>query len=514
MADLEGDTPNNGGGPTPQPEDDSAAQAAGRRGRGGLRGALASRGMRWGAATAVYVGVVAAALVGVNLVGAHIPTQWDLTFSHNLTLSAPSRNIAAKVTHPVHIIAFERPGGTTGAKVSALLQQYAQASHGKITYQVVDPAANAALAVRYQIKSYNTIVLQSGSHTQTISGSSLSTYTSSGQPKFNGEQPITNALLQLASPTQMTVDFLAGNGEPSTTGSQMPDAVRALQGQGYKVGSLNLLTSHGVPSTVSAVLIVDPTQDLPTSSVLALKKYAAGGGHLVFLLDPSPKHLKNLSSLLSGWGVTPQNDLVVDPSHSSQSPVFIVPKYGSSPITAPLQQSNYLTLLLGAQGLTLGKAPKGYTVTPVLTTYSGGTSTHPASYGITNLSKLNTTGVGFTKGQDIAGPLTVAATIAGPSGSKQFRAVVIGNAGFVASAAPGQTQAPINIQGNRDLFLNSVGWATGRSQGITIRPRPSLNTQVFLTSSSTSALVDTFVLGVPLVCFLLAAGAWWTRRRL
>ncbi len=510
MADMDEGTPND----QEQNTGESAAQPTGPRKPGGLRGALASRGMRWGTATAVYVGVVAAALIGVNLVGAHIPTQWDLTFNHNLTLSAASRNIAAKVTHPVHIIAFERPGGTTGAKVSALLQQYQTASHGKITYQVVDPAANAALAVRYHIKSYDTVVLQSGSHTQTVSGSSLTTYSSSGQPQFNGEQPITNALLQLASPTQMTVDFLAGNGEPNTAGGQLPDAVLALKNQGYKVGALNLLTSHGVPSSVSALVVVDPTQDLPTSSVSALKKYAAGGGHLVFLLDPSTKNLKNLTGMLAGWGVKPQNDLVVDPSHSSQSPVFIVPKYGSSPITAPLQQANYATLLLGAQGLTLGKAPKGYTVTPVLTTYGGGSSSNPTSFGITNLSKLQTTGLHYTKGQDIPGPLTVAATVAGPSGKAQFRAVVIGNAGFIASAAPGQTQAPINIQGNRDLFLNSVGWATGRSQGITIRPRPSLNTQVFLTSGSTSALVDTFVLGVPLVCFLLAAGAWWTRRRL
>ena len=506
MADMDENSPKDTAEPAPQ--------AAGPRRPGGLRGALASRGMRWGAATAIYVGVVAAALVGVNLVGARIPTQWDLTFSHNLTLSAASRNIASKVTHPVHIIAFERPGGTTAAKVTALLQQYAQASHGKITYRVVDPAANAALALRYHIRSYDTLVLQSGSQTQTVTGSSLSTYSSSGQLQFNGEQPITNALLRLASPTRMTVDFLAGNGEPNTAGGQLPDAVLALKNQGYNVGSLNLLTSHGVPSSVSAVLIVDPTQDLPTSSISALKKYAANGGHLVFLLDPSIKHLKNLTALLSGWGVTPQNDIVVDPSHSSQSPVFIVPKYGTSPITAPLQQANYATLLLGAQGLTLGKAPKGYTVTPVLTTYGGGTSTNPTSFGITNLAKLQTTGLRYIKGQDIAGPLTVAATIAGPSGSKQFRAVVVGNAGFIASAAPGQSQAPINIQGNQDLFLNSVGWATGRSQGITIRPHPSLNTQVFLTSSSTSALVDTFVLGVPLVCFLLAAGAWWTRRRL
>ena len=495
--------------------------------RGGLANWLASRGARWGTATAIYVVVVAAVLVAVNLVGSRITTGWDVTAQHLLTLSPASRRIARSVAHPVSIVAFTQPGDPTSAKIQVLLQQYARDSRGHITYQVIDPVTHTAVAARYGVQAYNTVVVQSGSNVQTVQPTSLTTYNSAGNAVFNGETAITNAILRAGASVSLKVDWLAGDGEPDIASGRHPNATAALRNMGYQVGSLNLLTSNGVPANVAALVIDSPTRDPSAAEIAALRQYAARGGHLIVLLPPLLKPLPRLDALLATWGIVPQNDVAIDlVQHYQTDPTQIVPHYTSSPITAPIQQANMATLLPGTQGLTLAH-PKGYTVQTVLQTTAGGTATAPKSWGMTNLSALLKGQVSYIPHTDFPGPLSVAATtqaavqpapVKGPlplSGAPGFRAVVFGNSLFISSGTLTAGQgAYITIQGNQDLFLNAVGWATGQSQGITVRPNPSLSTQVFLTAGATRSLVLTFIAGVPLLCFVLAIGTWVSRRRL
>ncbi len=511
---------------------------------GPLAAALAARGVRWGTATAVYVAVVVAVLIGVNLVGSRISISWDVTATHALSLSSASKNILKSLRKPVQITAFEVPGDTIGQQVAVLLAQYKADAHGMVTYQVVDPAADPALAVRDKVTTAGTVVVTSGDNTESVQESAMITYDSAGNQVFSGEGPITDAIIRAAQPVPLTVDFLTGDGEPSISASsnQIPDAVTALKNQGYTVHSLNLLSSNGVPSGVSAVVILSPQHDLSPGEVAALKTYAANGGHLLFLLDPTISSMPNLDGLLQTWGVTPQNDLVVDvQSHYSTDPTTIVPIFGGTAITTPIQQANLATLLPQAQSLAIGHVPSGYTVTPVLTT-SPSTGTSPNSWGITDLKSLTAnSSLAYRAGKDIPGPLNVAVSIvqdlstsqassaasgtgASPGstagvgaaglGQKQFRAVVFGDGAFIASSSTGQANGPINVQGNKDLLLNAVGWLTGASQGIAVRPHASLSNQILLTAGITHVLVDTFIFGVPLLCFALAVGTWWSRRRL
>jgi ABC-type uncharacterized transport system involved in gliding motility auxiliary subunit len=470
--------------------------------------------------------VVAAVLVAVNLVGSRITAGWDVTAQHLLTLSPVSRRIAASVKRPVQIIAFIQPGDPTGSEIQILLTQYARDSHGRIRYEAVDPVTHTALAARYGVQAYNTIVVQSGSNVQTVQPTSLTTYDAAGNAVFDGETAITNAILR-AGATSLQVDWLEGDGEPDIAAGRRPNATQALRNMGYRVGSINLLTSHGVPANVAALIIDSPTRDLSAGEVATLQRYAAAGGHLVVLLPPTVKPLPRLDALLARWGISPQNDVAIDlVQHYQGDPTQIVPHYASSPITAPLQQQNMAVLLPGAQGLTLSH-PKGYSVQPVLETTAGGTAAAPKSWGMTNLAALLKGQISYVPHTDIPGPLVLAATTAAtpqpaapkgplpPAGAPGFRAVVFGNSLFISSGTQSAGQgAYISIQGNQDLFLNAVGWASGQSQGITVRPNPNLSTQVFLTAGATRSLVLTFVAGVPLLCFVLAAGTWVSRRRL
>jgi ABC-2 type transport system permease protein len=503
-----------------------SAGPAGPRPRASLGAWLQSRGARWGTATAAYVVVVAAVLVAVNLVGARIGTTWDLTQGHQLTLSPASRSIAAHVTRPVRIIAFTQPGDPTGDEIATLLRQYARYSHGRITYQVVDPVTDSALAERYGVQAYNTVVVQSGTNVQVVQPSDMTTYNAAGNPVFSGENAITNAILRAGAPVTLRVVWLAGDGEPDITQGRRPGAVQGLQDTGYQVGTLNLLTSRGVPGDVAAVVIDSPTRDLSPGEVAALRAYAARGGHFVVLLPPTLQPLPNLDALLASWGIVPQNDVVIDLArHYQADPTAVVPRYASSPITQPLQQANLAVLLPAAQGLTLKTDLKGYAVAPVLETTAGSRGGQPLSWGMTDIPALLKGTIAYTPHRDIPGPVVLAATssaspapprpaVLPPSGAPGFRAVVIGDSAFVSSGTLTGGGSLIAVQGNRDLFLNAVGWATGQTQGITVRPNPTLSTQLFVTAATERSLALGFLVAVPLVCFLLAVGTWLSRRRL
>ena len=510
---------------------------------------------RWGAATGAYVVVVLALLVAVNLVGSQISTTFDLTTSRNLTLSTASKQIVGKLTQDVKVYAFELPGSSTGTKVEVLLNQYAADSHGHLTYQVVDPQADPTLATAYGVTTAGEVVVVAGKNTQTLQASDLVTYNNSGAAVFSGEGAITNAIIRAASPVTFTVDFAAGNGEPDITTGRFPGAVSALKDQGYNVGTLSLLSSKSIPSSVACLIIASPQTDFTSAEVTMLKNYETAGGHVMVLLDPLKTALPNLDALLSSWGVTPQNNLVVDTGLNNNvqgDATYLIPNYGSSPITAPLTQANLQSVIPYAQGFTLGK-PSAYTVTPLLTTSGTAGSSSPSSWGIPASALTSSTGATFDPKVDTAGPLTVGVAVVanapgsgsssgaaggsstsatsatgsssstsstGPAaagiGVNQFRAVVVGDSLFISSGSASSSGVdPIStFPGNKDLFLNSVGWLTGRSQGIALRPSTSLTSQVTLTGGQSRLLSDTFLIGVPLVCFLLAFSTWWSRRKL
>ncbi len=531
-----------------EPEEHKVPPAIARQGV--LAKAVASRSMRWGTATAVYVLVVLAVLVAVNFVGSKIQTQWDLTANHLYTLTSASKQIVSKLPKPVQIIAFQQPSNANSAQVKLLLEQYQKYSNGKITYKIVNPVVDPALANEYGINATSSssgtssgpaIVVQSGSNRQVVAESSMVTYNSQGQPIFDGEGPITNAIIATASPLTYTVDFLQGDGEPNPT-TVLPNASQDLTNQGYTVGTLNLYTTKSVPSSVSAIIIIDPTQDLAPTEIASLQAYAQAGGHFLVMLDPSVTALPNLDGMLTSWGVTPQNNIAIDTVNNYQgSQDIIIPTYPGASITNPLQQGNLATLLPGAQGLTIGKTTN--TILPLLQTSSSSGST-PTSWGTALQQVLNSGTIPpYDAKTDTPGPINLAVTVEGPSSPnssstsatsatsstsstsstattsgvtlpKTFRGVVIGNAQFIASGSSSGGTPFITIAGNSDLFLNAVGWVTGRAEGIALRPHTATNTSVILNAATTRLLIDIFIFAVPIILLLLALGTYLSRRRL
>jgi hypothetical protein len=108
---------------------------------------VSTRGITSGAAGVVFVALVLAGIVLVNLIAARGVHRIDLTDDQRFTLQETSKEIAAELPGPVHIKLFFTPGlpGTLNQMrrdVADLLDTFETASDGKLTYEFVDTGAS------------------------------------------------------------------------------------------------------------------------------------------------------------------------------------------------------------------------------------------------------------------------------------------------------------------------------------------------------------------------------------
>ena len=118
---------------------------------------------------------------------------------------------------------------------------------------------------------------------------------------------------------------------------------------------------------------------------------------------------------------------------------------------------------------------------------------------------------------DRPGPISLAAavsavtTIEAKSGenanapNQETRVVVFGDSDFASNGALG-------IQGNRDLFMNTVGWLSQQEDLISIRPKEPDDRRITLTAAQQSNIVWLSLFGIPAIIFGTGVYGWWRRR--
>jgi len=253
-----------------------------------------------------------------------------------------------------------------------------------------------------------------------------------------------------------------------------------------------------------------------------LKRYLGRGGKVLLLIDPPDKaaagELPGITALLKDWSIELGNNIVVDVSGMGQllgtgPETPVAAKYQTHPIT---DRFNLITAYRLARS-----------VAPV----SGGTSgkfaqtlveTSSGSWAETDIKLLNTTGNvsrDLDKG-DKAGPVSLAAAVSSPAtdttppadGAKpedtqkpETRMVVFGDSDFASNAWLG-------IQGNRDLFLNTVNWLSQQENLISIRPRDPQDRRITLTADQQQLIGILTRAAIPAL-ILLAGIVTWARRR-
>jgi len=87
----------------------------------------------------------------------------------------------------------------------------------------------------------------------------------------------------------------------------------------------------------------------------------------------------------------------------------------------------------------------------------------------------------------------------------ETRIVVFGDSDFAANSTLG-------IPGNRDLFMNAVGWLSQQENLISIRPKEANDRRITLTAAQQANIMWLSLLIIPGFVFGSGVYTWWRRR--
>jgi ABC-type uncharacterized transport system involved in gliding motility auxiliary subunit len=474
-----------------------------------IAGAFRRRQTRLGTLTAASVLIVLGILVAINYLGSRQNKRWDLTKSGEFTLSAQTQNILARLDAPLKITAFEK--GTELARFKDRLPEYGFASK-QVSIDYVDPDVKPALARQYQVQSYGTVVFEYKGRTERVVGDS--------------EQDLTNGIIKVVSGAKKTIYFLQGHGERDPNSSERPGyaAIKgALERENYGVERLALIQAGAVPEAATALVVAGPTSDLLPPELAAIETYLGKGGKLLLLLDPPASGAAPALPLLEGlakqWGATPGRDVVVDASGLGQligssydTPVAV--SYPQHPIN---ERFDTITAFPLARSITAETGAGGVTAQAIVQT----SERSWAEADIDSVTAKEGPKLDEAKGGDRRGPLAVGAAAsqpvktpeaekpadAKPADAKppETRVVVMGDSDFASNMA-------INISGNRDFFMNIVGWLSQQENLIAIRPKEAGDSRLTLTNDQARRIAWLALLVVPGLILAMGVSTWWRRR--
>jgi ABC-type uncharacterized transport system involved in gliding motility auxiliary subunit len=87
----------------------------------------------------------------------------------------------------------------------------------------------------------------------------------------------------------------------------------------------------------------------------------------------------------------------------------------------------------------------------------------------------------------------------------ESRFVTIGDSDFAANYA-------VRIQGNEDLFVNTINWLAQQESLISIRPKAPSDSHLTITARQANAVLWMSLLVVPGLVFGTGVWTWWRKR--
>src|SRR5580698_3441687 len=453
---------------------------------------LKARQTKYGAYAGIYLLVVLAILVVVNVLANRYNKSFDTTSNKRYSLSEQTQKIVKGLKQNATITYYNQ--STRFAEGKDLLDEYANLSP-KVHVAYVDPDKSPELARAAGIRNFGTAVVQVGAKKEIA--------------KDLTEEGITGAFIRDLKGTTRTVCFVTGSGEhqiDNTERDGLSHFKDLLAKDEYQAKSIDLLQNAAVPTDCTTVVIAGPTHDYQQPEIDAIKTYVEGGGRALFMLDPPIQFGSSaiaandpLASVLESWGVTLDKNMVLDLNPMGQlaglgPQVVLVTTYSSQPIVSDMRGS--------AVGIPLSRSLEikdtGKTSVQKLFDSSG------SSLATANLSSPE---VSVADPKNRKGPLTIAAAGTYNTGKEnsQGRFVVIGSSSWAANRFLG-------FNGNGDLALNAVNWLSSDEDLISIRPKPQEDRRVTMTRAQLNVVRATSQFVLPLIVIITGTLVWWKRR--
>lgn len=471
---------------------------------------LGRRSTKFATNYVVSVVLVIALVSGLNYIGQRHVKRFDLTAIGRYTLAPQTVQIITRLSKDLEIKAFFSGGEYPPLK--ELLTSY-RARSRHVRFEFIDPDKQPDVAKQYDVTVYGTmsnpftgsqlkfgtVVLIYGDRREKVEKKSEEVR----------EEDLTNAIIKVQRTEAKKVYIVQGHGEKDPGDSEKTGyaaAKKALEDQGFSVDTVNLASAGKIPADAKVLVLAGPTTEPFAQELQFLTDFLNNGGGLLVMIDPDPA--PSLESFLKPWGVTADNDVILDVSGAGRMmgagpTIPLVLRYENHKITDRFRSMTFFPL---ARSIEPSKeSVAGVTVETLF-------RSNENSWGETNLKDFRNSKADFNDKEDLKGPLSMAVAVTkevrpasdrGPAA--KARLVVVGNSSF-----------PINAyfpsQGNGNLFLNMVSWLAQDEDLISIRPKSPEDRRIILSQSQQSMLRLVTVIVIPGIV-LVAGIIVWTRRR-
>ena len=413
--------------------------------------------------------------------------EYDLTRAHRNTVSAATLDAVKRLEGPVAVTAYTMSSTARGENVHRRIELFLrpyQRVKPDISLTLVDPREQPKAAAAAGVRGPAEVVVEYRGRIERLT-------------QLN-EQSFANALTRLSRPGERIAMWLEGHGERSLTGAANHDLGefgRQLQSKGFRLGSLNLGIAQEVPANASLLIIASPQVELIPAEVEKILRYLAGGGNLLWLIDPEP--LRGLQPVAEMLGLVVTPGTVIDPAVAPRSgpPVYALGAtsgYARHPVTEAL---NLNTVFPFARQIGSIENESWKAVPLVEVAQRGWVETGSLEGKIV-----------FDEKNDFPGPVNIATAFERTIKDRQQRVVVVGNSAFLSNTFLGNG-------GNLNLGLNLANWLAGDDRLVTLEPRPVPDASLDLRPATLYTIVFTFLLALPLAFTVAGVTVWWRRRR-
>ena len=482
------------------------------------------RNLVLGGGAAAGVIIFLAIVVGLQYIAIQYPKRWDLTKAGQYTLAPQSKKLLEELRQnktPIEVLAFyEIKDMASRESVRDLLDQYRDVDPD-LKYSFIDPDRERAVALANKIESYPTLVIKVGEKDERISTAD--------------EETLTNAISRLLRTEVKKVYFLKGHGElspDSTEAGGFSVAKQSTEKQNYKTDEIVLMQTPEMPKDATILIIAGPKTDLMDSELEQIRSYLKRGGSLFVLLNPF--HAPKLCGFLKDYGFDTADDIVIDQMSRVLGGDYLMPVVTTYVNFAITKNFNVASFFPEVRSVSASKKAEADVVVQDLAL------TSPVSWTI-NQEQLKSGNAKFDEKTGVKGPLSVMAvsTYTPPEKpkpatknatetdkkadgkpeeikkstdektddkTKKARIVVSGSSQVASNKF-------FKLQGNGDLFMNTVSWLAEDENLIAIRPKSAQSQPLVLQARDSVIILLIPVVLIPLAWIVAGIVVFLYRRR-
>ena len=437
--------------------------------------------------------------------------RWDLSENQKYTVSAETAGFLASMDKEVRVTMAFLSNSKIHQNLKALLEEYRLLSKGKIRLDVIDPARDRSEAMKISQKyklllETSTVIIEVDGRHKLVTEDEM--ILDEGR-LFRGEDAITSALIAATESGQKTLYVITGHGPLREIDGKtaLSELLELSKLQFFNVVPLSLAEIAEIPKDADALMLLGATLDFSEREIGMIQQFwERDNGALFVMLAPEGGNVRtpNLRKFLSGYGITPQPDRVLEVTDAGIRRFDVQGKF--------LEGSK----INGAQK---GSNTTFYGQTCSLKVLEDNMELTKRGLGIIALvqssgrfwGEYNYTGESPTlDATDNKGPVFLAATV--EKGATEDLKIKLDTSRMVVVGNGNLLDPDYLTDSNVNFVLSGLNWLLDREQLIDILPKTATAYRIEITEEQHDRMFNLAIFVLPGIVFAIGLMVWSIRR--